>query len=131
LHVSENSWSAFPQEIEGANELVSQGEVMFKKIVLKILGLSHLEEASNMTAGFLPQPEEKQVSNNNGNKKQKLGNLMIDNAKVNGVADKSLPPTTKVGRVVIDGNWHAVFLATTREGEIVRTKDGEVMFNLK
>ena len=60
----------------------------------------------------------------------KRNSLMLDFDKINQVKSGDLPKTTKVGSAVIDGEWKAVFLQTTREGEIVVNRRGEVQFNI-
>ena len=59
------------------------------------------------------------------------GTLMLDFVKINGIKAGTLPTTTKVGSVVVNGEWKAVFLQTRRDGSIVVNKRDEVQFNIK
>jgi hypothetical protein len=58
-------------------------------------------------------------------------NLMLSFEKINGIKTGALPTTTKVGSVVINGEWKAVFLQTRKDGSVVVNKRGEVQFNIK
>lgn len=61
----------------------------------------------------------------------KSGTLMLNFEKINGMKTGELPPTTKVGSVVVNGVWKAVFLQTRKDGSVVVNKRGEVQFNIK
>ena len=61
----------------------------------------------------------------------KSDTLMLDFEKINGIKTGDLPTTTKVGSMVVDGNWKAVFLQTRKDGSSVVNKRGEVQFNVK
>jgi hypothetical protein len=57
--------------------------------------------------------------------------MMLSFEKITAVGAGTLPLTTKVGSVVVDGEWKAVFLQTRKDGSIVVNKRGEVQFNIK
>lgn len=57
--------------------------------------------------------------------------MMLDFEKITAIGKGELPHTTKVGSVVQDGEWKAVFLQTRKDGSVVINKRGEVQFNIK
>lgn len=66
-----------------------------------------------------------------GMSESQSGTLMLDFEKINGIKTGALPTTTKVGSVVVNGVWKAVFLQTRKDQSVVVNKRGEVQFNIK
>lgn len=77
------------------------------------------------------QATEAQVKPQRKEKGMEKMNLMLSFDKINGIKTGALPTTTKVGSVVVNGEWKAVFLQTRTDGSVVVNKRGEVQFNIK